>query len=70
MIVHLPHRPSAALRRLIASRHDDGGEPLQQRWIGVGGLARLSVTRADGTELSATEQAHVRAAIAALGGDR
>jgi hypothetical protein len=23
MIVNLPHRPSAALRRLIASRHDD-----------------------------------------------
>jgi hypothetical protein len=70
VIVHLPHRPSAKLRRLIASRHDDGGEPLQQSWVGDGAMARLSVTRADGTELSATEQAHVRAAIAALGDDR
>jgi hypothetical protein len=66
MIIDLPHRPSAALRRLIASRHDAGGEPLQQRWLG----GRLQITRADGTELSATEQAHVRAAIAALGEDR
>jgi hypothetical protein len=51
------------LRRLIASRHDDGGEPLQQYWY----ASRLQITRADGSELSATEQAHVRAAIAALG---
>lgn len=47
----------------LTSRHDDGGEPLQQYWY----ASRLQITRADGSELSATEQAHVRAAIAALG---
>jgi hypothetical protein len=64
MIIPIATRPSRELARLIASRHDDGGRPLRQYWY----RGQLQITRADGSELSALEQAHVRAAISALKG--
>lgn len=70
MIVRLHGRLDRRARQLLRSRGDDDGEPLRVALIA--GLARLSVIeilRADGTELSETEQTHVRAAIAALEGE-
>lgn len=50
-----------ALSAWLASRCDEGTQPLEARQDG----AAVVVTRADGSDLSVTEQVHVRGTVAA-----
>jgi hypothetical protein len=53
------------LLRWLRSRHDDGAQELRARQRGPD----VEVLRADGSELSEAEQAHVRGTAAAHGVD-
>lgn len=64
MIAH-PHDPSPILLTMLAAQSDDGHAPLRTRGVASPQWSEVEILRADGSELSATERAHVLAVLAA-----
>lgn len=57
---------TAAEAHLLRTMHDDGQPKLRVANTYRGGVERIDVTRADGSELSESEARHVRAVLAAI----